>query len=93
MYFLALLFIEILKKIKKILIVIQRSNGDVFLSQSLISSIYKHYNSPQIDLLVNDDTLQIAKLMQFINYIHTFSYKKKTGSSMDSRENISKEYL
>jgi heptosyltransferase III len=90
LYFLALLFIEILKKIKKILIIIQRSNGDVFLSQSLISSIFKHYQSPQIDLLVNDDTLQIAKLMQFINYIHTFSYKKKHEAQWSQEKTLVK---
>jgi len=90
LYFLALLFIEILKKINKILIIIQRSNGDVFLSQSLISSIYKHYQSPQIDLLVNDDTLQIAKLMQFINYIHTFSYKKKHEAQWSQEKTLVK---
>jgi heptosyltransferase III len=90
LYFLALLFIEILKKINKILIIIQRSNGDVFLSQSLISSIYKHYNSPQIDLLVNDDTLQIAKLMQFISYIHTFSYKKKHEAQWSQEKTLVK---
>ena len=30
-----------------------------------------------IDLLVNDDTIAIAKLLPNINSIHTFSYKEK----------------
>jgi heptosyltransferase III len=69
-----------LKTPKKILIIIQRSNGDVFLSTSLINYIYKHFNSPKIDLLVNDDTIQVAKLLSNIAYIHKFSYKKKSNN-------------
>jgi heptosyltransferase III len=69
-----------LKSSNKILIVIQRSNGDVFLSATLINVIYEHFHSPQIDLLVNDDTFQVASLLPHINYIHTFSYKKKTNN-------------
>ena len=66
-----------MKSLKKILLIIQRSNGDVFLSASLIHELYKFYNSPQIDLLVNDDTLEIAKLLPNIHSIYTFSYKQK----------------
>ena len=62
---------------RKILLIIQRSNGDVFHSVSLIKAIYEFYNSPKIDLLVNDDTFQIANLVPHVNSIHTFSYKKK----------------
>ena len=65
---------------KKILIIIQRSNGDVFLSASLINSIYQHYNFPKIDLLVNDDTFEVAKLLSNIDIIHKFSYKKKSNN-------------
>jgi heptosyltransferase III len=73
-----------LRKTKKILIVIQRSNGDVFLSGDLINSIYDDYsNPPQIDLLVNDDTYQIAKLLPNINIIHTFSYQKKKDQRLN----------
>jgi heptosyltransferase III len=68
-----------LKSPNKILIVIQRSNGDVFLSTTLIKNFFEHYDSPQIDLLVNDDTYKVASLLPHINYIHTFSYKKKTN--------------
>ena len=66
-----------MSKSKKILLIIQRSNGDVFLSVSLINKIFNHYNSPQIDILVNDDTYQVARLLPNITSIHTFSYQKK----------------
>ena len=66
-------------KQKKILVIIQRSNGDVFLSLSLIKAIYNFYNAPQIDLLVNDDTYQVANLLPYINLIHTFSYNQKAS--------------
>jgi len=80
-----------LRNPKKILLIIQRSNGDVFLSISLIKAIYKFYNSPQIDLLVNEDTFQVASLMPNINEIHTFSYKKKAqGRWHQERQLISK---
>ena len=69
-----------MKKIKKILIIVQRSNGDVLLSLSLINTLYKYYQYPQIDLLVNDDTLAITKLLPNINFIHQFSYQKKRNN-------------
>ena len=61
----------------KILLIIQRSNGDVLLSLSLIKALFENFNQPQIDILVNDDTVQVAKTMPFINHIYTFSYLKK----------------
>ena len=66
-----------MKNINKILIIIQRSNGDVFLSLSLINALFRHFGSPNIDLLVNEDTKSVAKLLPNINTIHTFSYIKK----------------
>ena len=66
-----------MKKIKKILIIIQRSNGDVFLSLKLVNALFKHFQSPKIDLLINDDTYQVARLFPNINHIHQFSYSKK----------------
>ncbi|DAB31916.1 MAG TPA: lipopolysaccharide heptosyltransferase, partial [Sulfurospirillum sp. UBA11407] len=60
-------------KLTKILIIIQRSNGDVFLSSPLIEHLYKHYINVQIDLLINDDTLAIAKTLKHINNIILFS--------------------
>ena len=77
-----------MKKPRKILIIIQRSNGDVFLSGSLIKKIYDYYVSPQIDLLVNDDTLPIAKLLPHVNKIHTFSYQKKSINRWSQEKDI-----
>lgn len=77
--------------IHKILIIIQRSNGDVFLSSPLINALYEHYNKPQIDLLVNDDTLAIAKTLKHINDIHTFSYKMKKENPFKQEFNIVKK--
>ena len=75
-----------LKKTRKILIIIQRSNGDVFLSIGLIKSIFKFYNSPEIDLLVNDDTFQMASLLPHVSNILTFSYAKKTDNVMQGTD-------
>jgi heptosyltransferase III len=77
-----------LKSPKKILIIIQRSNGDVLLSQTLISALYEYYKSPKIDLLINDDTLFVAQLMSNINCIHTFSYKKKHENRWQQEKDI-----
>jgi heptosyltransferase III len=77
-----------LKNTKKILIIIQRSNGDVLLCQSLISALYEHYQPSKIDLLVNDDTLPVARLLSNINFIHTFSYKKKYENRWQQEKNI-----
>jgi heptosyltransferase III len=76
------------KQAYKILIIIQRSNGDVFLSSSLINKLSEHFNLPLIDLLVNDDTLEIARLLPNINFIHTFSYNKKKSSRLKQEKNI-----
>jgi heptosyltransferase III len=77
-----------LKNPKKILIVIQRSNGDVFMSASTIKNLFKFYDSPVIDLLVNDDTLAVAKLIPFVNKIHTFSYQEKKKNRWKQEKNI-----
>jgi len=81
-------YIKILSKPKKILIIIQRSNGDVFLSSSLIKALYDYYQDPQIDLLVNDDTISIASLIPYINNIYTFSYQKKKNDRWKQEKNI-----
>ena len=77
-----------MKNPKKILIIVQRSNGDVLLSQTLISALYEHFQSPKIDLLVNDDTSPVARLLSNINYIHTFSYKKKRENRWQQEKDI-----
>lgn len=63
-----------MKQMNRILVIVQRSNGDVFLSSPLIASLYSHYAEPQIDLLVNDDTLGIARTLAHIDQIHSYSY-------------------
>jgi len=77
-----------LKTPKKILIIIQRSNGDVLLSSSLIKSIYEEYDAPKIDLLINDDTNAIAKLIPFIHDIHFFSYMQKQHNRWSQEKKI-----
>ena len=66
-----------MKNPEKILIIIQRSNGDVLFSLPLINALYERYQQPKIDLLVNDDTLPLAKMLPHVNFIHQFSYQKK----------------
>ena len=77
-----------MRKTKKIIIIIQRSNGDVFLSSSLIKVLYENYESPQIDLLVNDDTYSIAKLIPFIKNIYTFSYQERQDNRWRQERNL-----
>ena len=72
----------------KILLIIQRSNGDVLLSLSLIKALFENFNQPQIDILVNDDTILVAKNMPFINHIYTFSYIKKQSSRFKQEQNL-----
>jgi len=88
LFFLVHFYIKILKKINKILIVIQRANGDVLLSHYLITSLFNNFNQPKIDLLVNDDTIAIAKLLPNINSIHTFSYKEKREKHWSQEKKI-----
>ena len=78
----------ILKNTNKILLIIQRSNGDVLLSLSLIKALFENFNQPQIDILVNDDTVQVAKTMPFINHIYTFSYLKKQAGRYKQEKNL-----
>ncbi len=66
-----------MKNPNKILVIVQRSNGDVLLSLSLIKSLFEYFNHPKIDLLVNDDTIQVAKIIPFVDHVYTFSYIKK----------------
>ena len=63
--------------IKKILVIIRRSNGDVLLASPLIQGLHEYYPGAVIDLLVNDDTLGIAKTLQPIRQIQVYSYQWK----------------
>lgn len=58
----------------RILVIVQRSNGDVFLSSPLIEGLFEAFGGPQIDLLVNSDTLLIARTLPHVRQILTFSY-------------------
>ncbi|ATB70343.1 Lipopolysaccharide core heptosyltransferase RfaQ [Sulfurospirillum diekertiae] len=69
-------------KKSKILIVIQRSNGDVFLSTPLINALYHYYDQAEIDLLINDDTLGIAKTLEHIHTIHLYKYSWRKLSTL-----------
>ena len=88
MFFLAHFCIKILKNPKKILVIIQRSNGDVFLSSSLIRILYQNYDKPKIDILINDDTISVAKLIPFIQEIFSFSYKEKKENRWNQEKKI-----
>ena len=59
---------------RHVLIIVQRSNGDVFLSSPLIEAIHSFYADCRIDLLVNDDTLGIAGILPHVRTIHSYSY-------------------
>ena len=59
---------------RRILVIVQRSNGDVFLSSPLIEGLFKAYSGPFIDMLVNNDTLAVARTLPHIGEIHQFSY-------------------
>jgi len=59
---------------RRILVIVQRSNGDVFLSSPLIEGLFRAYGEPRIDLLVNSDTLAVARTLPHIGEIHLFSY-------------------
>ena len=61
---------------RRILVIVQRSNGDVFLSSPLIEALFHAYDRPRIDLLVNSDTLAIARTLPHIDEIHLFSYNE-----------------
>jgi len=79
-----------LKNPKKILIIIQRSNGDVLFSLPLINALYEYYQQPKIDLLVNDDTLPLAKILPHVNFIHQFSYQKKRDNRWQQEKSLIK---
>ena len=82
-----------MKKTNKILVIIQRSNGDVFFSLTLIKILYEYFESPQIDLLVNEDTIPIAKTFPYLRKILTFSYeRKKTNRWKQEAQIISSIY-
>jgi heptosyltransferase-3 len=78
-------------KIRTILVIIQRSNGDVLLSASLINQLNDNFGPVGIDLLVNIDTLPIAQTLSNIREIHTFSYKEKNENKLNQERKIIKK--
>jgi heptosyltransferase-3 len=78
-------------KPKKILIIIKRSNGDVFLSIPLINTLYEHYDKPQIDILVNEDTEGIARVLPHISNIHIYSKGDKGFDKVKAELNLLKD--
>jgi len=76
------------KKIESILVIVQRSNGDVFLANTLIDNLHKYFPLAQIDLLVNEDTLAIAELLPNIRNIHKFSYSLKKSNPIKQEISI-----
>ena len=60
------------------------------MSSSLISALNDFYKSPQIDLLVNDDTYSIARIIPFVKNIYTFSYHKKKNNWWKQEKEIFK---
>jgi len=76
---------------KKILITIQRSNGDVFLAGSLVRNLGNFYPKSKIDLLINQDTLSVAKLIPGVNSLISFSYDKKKINRWQQEKEIVKK--
>ncbi len=80
------------EKISRILVIIQRYNGDVFLGSPLIDSLKTTCKNARIDLLVNEDTLPIARTIQHINDVYTFSYRNRTRSTLSLLTKIYRRY-
>ena len=83
MYFLVHFFIKILKNPKKILIIVQRSNGDVFLSLSLI-------NTPQLPNTTNPHNMYTLITMQLgliglVSMLSIFYYQIKLSFYASNR--------
>jgi heptosyltransferase-3 len=74
-----------------ILIIIRRSNGDVLLSASLIAQLEERLKPDAIDLLINEDTITIAKTLPFVRRVITFSYQKRQKNRWKQEKNIIKE--
>ena len=75
---------------KSILVIIQRSNGDVYYSLSLIKILKTYYQDSYIDILVNDDTYSTAAFSKEIRKIISFSYNEKQKRGLRYLLDISK---
>ncbi|NTW84508.1 MAG: glycosyltransferase family 9 protein, partial [Chlorobiaceae bacterium] len=77
----------------RILVIVQRSNGDVLLSFPLIEGLFQAYGGTHIDLLVNSDTLAVARMLPHIRHIHVFSYEQsRSKQTYDLIRNIACRY-
>lgn len=64
-------------KTESILVIIMRSNGDVYLSLPVIAALRKHYPRAKVDLLVSQSTFETAHAMHVADHIHVFRYDWK----------------
>ena len=55
---------------------------------TFIIKIFESYNSPRIDILVNDDTVRVAEILSNIKNIYQFSYSKKRVGKWTQEKNI-----
>ena len=69
----------------------QRSNGDVFLANTLVFNLHKFFPRAKIDILINEDTTAIAKLLPSIRNIHKFSYSLKKSNPIKQEISILKK--
>ncbi len=67
---------------RKILVIIMRSNGDVYLSLPLLNTLRERYPKAQIDLLVFDTTKETAAALNCADNIYTYSYTWKSGGKL-----------
>jgi len=75
----------------KILVIIQRSNGDVYFSNSLIQVLLKSFKNSVVDILVNNDTIPTARLIPNVRSIITFSYSEKKKNKWKQENSIIKK--
>lgn len=73
---------------KKILIIINRYNGDVFLSKPIIDSLVEFYKNPKIDLLIEKSTFACGSLLDNVNKIITFDYARKHSEQFKQEKEI-----
>jgi len=80
-----------LSSIDTILVIIQRSNGDVYYSFSLIEALKEVFPNSSIDILVNEDTYQVSNLYGGVSNIIQFSYKKKHSEGVSYLVNFARK--
>lgn len=66
--------LDIVLEARSILIIMRRSLGDVLATSPLVNVLHEFNPEVQIDLLVNDDTYEMAKAIRYVRKVHNFSY-------------------